>query len=52
MQKVIDYKGWKIVIARNYGNTTINAYTVEMPVKHIPADTLEDVYKLIDEEES
>lgn len=48
MEKIIDYGGWKIVVARNYGNTTINAYTTAKPVKHITADTVDDVKKLID----
>lgn len=48
MQKVIDYKSWHIVIARNYGNTTINVYSDQPPVQHFMAETVESAKQQID----
>lgn len=48
MQYTQDYKGYKIIVARNYGNTTINAYSEAIPVKQFTADTIEEIKTLID----
>lgn len=42
------YKSWHIIIARNYGNTTINAYSDTPPVKQLSADSIESIKTLID----
>lgn len=44
----IDYKNWHIVVARNYGHTTVNAYSDKPPVKQLSANNVEDIKILID----
>ena len=48
MLAIKDYKGWHIVVARNYGNTTINAYSDTPPVKQLTASSIKDIKMLID----
>jgi len=45
-----DYKGWHIIIARNYGHTTINAYSDKSPVKHLAANSIQAIKLMIDKE--
>jgi hypothetical protein len=52
MQYTINHNGYKIIIARNYGNTTINAYSATPPVQHFTADTIDEIKKLIDREQN
>lgn len=52
MRYTINYKGYKIIIAHNYGNTTINAYSATPPVKQFTADTIDEITELIDKEQN
>lgn len=48
MNYQVNHRGWVIVVARNYGHTTVNAYSRDIPVQQLSADSIPAAKMAID----